>query len=212
MALSREELESGASALSMLKYGTGRDKYEGQSVSVSSLRAAEKLRASRTSVTPKFQKNLESAKAKSDAKKQSKMNAAISQAEANGWTHNGVPVTVADGKLVYDVDKIGANLGLSPTQIQNAKNADFGKRSLSTDDKIKDAIAAGGSIRGGSMEAARSARWQSTAAKMNPMESVISNLSKINPVTSPVDLKNKTHMMNLQVPGQFSDLNTAYQK
>ena len=53
-------------------------------------------------------------------------------AQANGGMINGLPVTLQDGKVVYDVAKIGQAMGMTPEEIQTATNVRFPKATTTT--------------------------------------------------------------------------------
>ena len=53
---------------------------------------------------------------------QDQIKAEIAAAEAAGWMMNGYPVKVRAGKLRYDVNKIGADMGMTQAEIDKARS------------------------------------------------------------------------------------------
>lgn len=143
---------------------------------------------------------------KDRAKTQAKYDKQVQDFVKSGKTEiNNVPVTVVDGKLVYDIQTMGQRIGMTPGQIEKAAAVQAKSSAIGTDDTLEDMLEVGGKVEKGSRK--KGAEDAVSTAKRslgnNPQVAILNNLAQLDPLKAQVNFDKEDHILNLSRAGSM---------
>lgn len=136
---------------------------------------------------------------------QEQINAEIKRAEQAGWMSNGLPVKVVDGRLVYDIDRIGAARGIPQAVIDQVKSINVPKIDRTVRPQSRDAWETSGA--GDEYMRQQSARMRqlNKLNQLGPSAAVLHNLYNMDAGVQ-VNMRDENVLANLTKPGYMSGL------